>query len=86
MKKRESTHKRILSFFTKTMTDKEIRNKMYALFSDFAREHNPAFKMNNAMRAPIREILEEYRNFFSNPKPVVSTKNEGEWKQYPETK
>ena len=68
------------------MTDKEIRNKMYALFSDFVRQYKPDFVMNNEFRKPIKDIMEEYRVFFQTydiPHSKVVLEKSGDWKPYP---
>jgi hypothetical protein len=67
------------------MTDKEIRNKMYSLFSDFVRKYEKDFKMSNKERAPIKEIMEEYRLSFGLKLNKVELKTEGKWKSYPES-
>ena len=74
---------RVASFFI-TMTNKELRVKIYAwLFQNFQLDFS---KIDNKKRKELKKILEEF-----NPTQEVARKVEvkekvSEWKTYPSTK
>ena len=77
------THKAGVSFIY--MNDKEIRNKMYALYDNLGQKFNPSFAITNEERKLIKEIMNEYKDYFDNQPRKIEfyAKKESEWKPYP---